>query len=357
MSARPPSERFPQPLFLHMMDRYRARHSPAWVGLDEDGIRVAGFGGAWERYFEHAPRIGMAADSLHDALHGLLPFEEWIELPQVMMREEVYADISCLVLEGARWLLFTDVSEDTRTAWRVQQSANEYNLQRAAKSRLLDWYVGREVSRMAERGELRLNADGERRRICTLFVDMRGFTAFNERVDAQEVMRTLNQYMERLLAPVTREGGLVDKIIGDGVMAVFGMFPERDAVRDAWRSACGMMEGVRRLNERRRRDGLETLEAGIGIASGEAVLGILGSRERRTFTAIGRHVNLAARLESAARPGEILLDSETHQALVAAGLIGCCAERRMNLKGIGEVPVWVCEPALTRVGDREPSRE
>ncbi|MDQ7001288.1 MAG: adenylate/guanylate cyclase domain-containing protein, partial [Ghiorsea sp.] len=187
-------------------------------------------------------------------------------------------------------------------------------------------------------GEMQLNAAGERKTITTLFVDIRAFTPFNERYDAQVVMQTLNDYMNGMLPPILQHHGMVDKIMGDGVMAVFGVLPsENDSCLDAFHAAKQMIQAIATLNQQRMRNGLEQLGIGVGIASGEAVLGILGSHERRAFTAIGRHVNLAARLESNARVGEILIDKTVYQALAQPHAFTATT---LTLKGIGQTLVF-----------------
>jgi len=157
-------------------------------------------------------------------------------------------------------------------------------------------------------------------------------------------MRALNAYMEVMLGAVLSCGGVVDKIVGDGLMAVFGLRETKSAAAVAgWRAARRMLEDTVRLNARRARMGEETLGVGVGLATGEAVLGVLGSRHRRAFTAIGRHVNLAARLEASACAGEALMDAETWRSL-AENRPDSVLVRRVSAKGIGVVTARVWRP-------------
>ncbi|MDQ6976896.1 MAG: adenylate/guanylate cyclase domain-containing protein, partial [Ghiorsea sp.] len=122
------------------------------------------------------------------------------------------------------------------------------------------------------------------------------------------------------------------------VMAAFGVLPsQHHSSLDALQTAKQMIQAVHQLNQQRLNQGLEQLGIGVGIASGEAVLGVLGSHERRTFTAIGRHVNLAARLESNARVGEILIDEATHQTLAKPISF---TPVTLTLKGIGQTDIF-----------------
>lgn len=322
--------------------------SLAWVELAGDGVHVRDSGGAWARYGLETPAPGADAGSLHEAMAGLLPCEDELVLPRVEVRPGLHADIACVARGRRRWVLWRDVSERTLAAWRVQQRANETMLRAAGMRRVLDRYVGREVSVLIEGGEVRLDAAGERRVIATLFADVRGFTAFNERRDPQEVMDALNEYMAVMVRPVLNERGVVDKIIGDGLMAVFGMLDGgAEAAGHAWRAARRMQDDVAALNADRARRGEEALGVGVGLAMGEAVLGVLGERRRRAFTAIGAHVNLAARLESLADAGEILMDETVCLALRPApeGL----RSRFLDVRGVGRVRAysWRAERAAS----------
>ncbi len=277
-------------------------------------------------------------------LDGLLPFHDSFDLPQIQLKEEIYTDIHAFYEEGAAWLIFCDVTETTLQTQKYQQAANELILLREKQARILDRYLGQEVAERAANGLLQFDSAGERKTISTLFVDIRGFTAFNEHQDAQLVMHTLNDYMKCMLQPVLDNSGLIDKITGDGAMAVFGVLPSRSHYSQlAFQAAKEMMSGVEKLNLQRGQEGREQLKIGIGIATGEAVLGILGARERRSFTVIGKHVNLAARLESKARPGEILMDEITCKSLGSPDVF---ASTDYELKGIGKVKVYLYEPQL-----------
>ena len=340
------NKRFPAPILNWLAEQCVGEGELAWAELDDDGVRVSRVGGAWERYAEAEIRPGMAAEDAHDALAGMLPFDEAWSLPVIELADGGYADLHGLILDGRRWLLWRDVSRRVEAARGAQQSANETQLRQARRARVLDRHLGREVASLIERGEVRLNASGERREIATLFADVRGFTAFNERYDAQAVMDALNEYMEAMLEPVLNEGGLVDKIIGDGLMAVFGMDESADEPAGAgWRAARRIMENVATLNTRRAAREEETLGVGVGLAAGEAVLGLLGGRRRRAFSAIGSHVNLAARLVDIAGAGEILV-SDPAWRRIAPRPEGLTA-RSLDVRGIGATCVYSWRPGAS----------
>ncbi|HOX04525.1 MAG TPA: adenylate/guanylate cyclase domain-containing protein [Candidatus Paceibacterota bacterium] len=149
---------------------------------------------------------------------------------------------------------------------------------------------------------------GEVREATVLFCDIRNFTLLTQKRAPGEVLQLLNEHMTALTAAVFEHGGVVDKFMGDQIMALFGAPKRRggepeQAVRCAWR----MLEERRRLN-----DGVHApWEVGIGIATGAVLAGCVGSIDRLNYTVLGDRVNLAARLCDAAQPGEILVDAAT----------------------------------------------
>lgn len=141
-----------------------------------------------------------------------------------------------------------------------------------------------------------------------LFADIRDFTTWSEALGAARTLELLNRYYTQVTAVIHDAGGTVDSFRGDGVMAFFGApQPLADPVGAALRAALGMHACLARLNGEFARDGLPTVAIGTGLASGPAVVGHVGSRDRYHYTAIGRAVNLAARLEALCKPLETTL--------------------------------------------------
>jgi adenylate cyclase len=196
--------------------------------------------------------------------------------------------------------------------------------QRLWTRRAFQQYVSPEVVDLIVRSPAALRFGGEVRSVTVLFTDIRDFTTFTERNDPQEVLRTLREYLTRMTDCVLREGGTLDKYIGDAVMAVFGapIATPDHAVR-ACRAALAMLAELEQLNARWSAEGREPLRMGVGINTGEMVVGNLGSEQLFDYTVVGDGVNVAARLESlnkeygTARP--IILSEETRRA--ADGLI------------------------------------
>jgi adenylate cyclase len=142
----------------------------------------------------------------------------------------------------------------------------------------------------------------------------------------------LSEYFTEMVECVFRHDGTLDKFLGDAVMAVFGApMAHPDHSARAIRTAIAMQEGIVALNERRARDGKEPIAVGIGVSAGEAVAGTVGTEDRMEYTVIGDSVNLAARLESNAKPGQILISHRTYERvrdLVDARPLG-----RIRVKG------------------------
>ena len=159
---------------------------------------------------------------------------------------------------------------------------------------------------------------GERKVVTILFADVRRFTPFSARVQPEEVVQALNDIFVLVIDAVQREGGILNKFIGDGLMALFGApLPNAGHAASAARAALRAQEAVKTLSESRRQMNLDPLQIGIGINTGEVVAGCIGTKDRAEYSVIGHAVNLAARLEGVSAPGQILLGPETGKAIEA----------------------------------------
>ncbi len=175
---------------------------------------------------------------------------------------------------------------------------------------------------------------GESLRVTILFTDIRGFTSISEKMDPQQLVGLLNEYFTEMVSIVMDEGGVVDKYIGDAIMAVFGAPVSKpgDAV-NAVRAAVRMRRALRDLNERLTSRGLPPLKTGIGIHTGEVVAGNIGSERRMEYTVIGDAVNLASRLESNTKElgVNVLISEDTYEVTKSA--VETRAVREIVVKG------------------------
>ena len=163
----------------------------------------------------------------------------------------------------------------------------------------------------------------QRKKVTALFADVRGFTNFSEQLSPEETVGMLNDYFEKMIEAVFKNMGHLNKFMGDGLMALFGAlrddeFQEEHAVQAAldMRTALKELQEKWATSESRARDALASLRIGIGVNTGLAIVGNIGSKQRMEFTAIGDAINLAARLEQATpdRGVDILVSEYTYVA-------------------------------------------
>jgi len=159
--------------------------------------------------------------------------------------------------------------------------------------------------------------------LCTasiLFTDLRGFTRLTERFahDPAGLLEVLNAHLKKVLRSISICGGVVEKFVGDGVMATFGASgDEVDHVGRAMAAAIGLIGANEALNRRSAADWGFRLDVGVGIASGDVVVGAVGSADRSELGVLGDAVNVAARLVTQAGPGEVLMTGTVYRAMEA----------------------------------------
>jgi adenylate cyclase len=162
----------------------------------------------------------------------------------------------------------------------------------------------------------KVSLGGELLQVTILFSDIRSFTTISEKMDPQALVALLNEYFTEMVGIVMQEGGVVDKYIGDAIMAVFGApVPKPEDAVNAVRAAVRMRQALVTLNKRLEARGIPELRTGIGIHTGEVVAGNIGSEKRMEYTVIGDPVNLASRLESSTKDlgVNVLISEETYE--------------------------------------------
>tara|TARA_Y100001937_G_scaffold61180_1_gene83694 strand:+ start:90486 stop:91793 length:1308 start_codon:yes stop_codon:yes gene_type:complete len=183
-------------------------------------------------------------------------------------------------------------------------------------TRILGAYVSEEIKdRLLDQG---LSMEGEEKEVTVLFSDLRDFTTLSEEMSPRRVVQILNQYFDRMVRIIQEEGGVVDKFIGDAIMAYFGAPVNLENPREnAMRAARRMRTELKLLNAQLKVSEKIELQAGTGLHHGTVVLGSIGSEKRRDFTIIGDAVNIAARLESMTRSinSPIILSEEVKLGL------------------------------------------
>lgn len=178
-------------------------------------------------------------------------------------------------------------------------------------------YMSKEVAdQLLEAGEAALG--GQIQRSTILFSDVRGFTSTAEALGPRETVALLNEYFEEMVEAIFQYGGVLDKYIGDAMMALFGVpFQGARDADNAVAVANAMLRRLSALNQRRREAGRKVIDIGIGVATGDVVVGNIGSPRRMEYTVIGDSVNLASRLEGATKEYrvKVLLAQATAEAL------------------------------------------
>lgn len=228
---------------------------------------------------------------------------------------------------------------DTRLAVRthdeVGELAESFNemaaglQQRDAYRNILEKVSDETVAQAMISGDLDLELGGELKPVTVLFCDIRGFTGLTEHMPPTEVIALLNEHMTAMTAVVRKHFGVVDKFVGDEVMGVFGAL--KSYGRDSAHAVACALEMVRE-RERLNRESRHPLEIGVGVATGEAVAGCMGSVDRLNYTVVGSRVNLASRLCSEAGPMEVVIDDQTLSGL-EPGTVRSAEPIDLRLKG------------------------
>jgi adenylate cyclase len=167
------------------------------------------------------------------------------------------------------------------------------------------------AQRILEDPERYLRPGGERRTVSVLFADLRGYSTIAEEVEPQQAIVVLNTYLGRIIEVIYRYGGTVNQLLGDGVMSLFGAPVTYGD--DTWRAVQAALD-LQAESITVEPPGLPQIRIpmGIGITTGEVVVGHIGSEQRVDYTAVGAVVNLAARLQFHAGPGQILITQQTY---------------------------------------------
>jgi adenylate cyclase len=189
--------------------------------------------------------------------------------------------------------------------------------ERRKVERIFGHYIDPRVAQQlaASRSVEDLMSRGERRELTVLFMDIRGFTAMSETMDAADVLKIVTEYLDRMSALILKWDGLIDKYVGDEVMALWNVpLAQPEHALLAIRCAYDLVQAAPEMEARLAARGLPPISYGIGINTGPSVVGNMGSSDRLQYTALGDTVNTAARFCSVAPAFDIIVGWPTYQA-------------------------------------------
>lgn len=208
-------------------------------------------------------------------------------------------------------LLFTDQTHERELQQKMKKVVEERRIIKDMFSRYLSQEV---VQRLVESPNL-VKPGGDKKEATIFFADIRGYTSFSEGKDPEYIIKVLNDYFGEAVEIVVKHRGYIDKFIGDCIMAAWGV-PLQTAEEDAYQAVSCALEIQQLVSSKKRtffKGEASSLKIGIGMHTGPLVAGNLGSSRRMNYTVIGDTVNVAARLEGVAGPGEIIITDKTRK--------------------------------------------
>jgi adenylate cyclase len=202
---------------------------------------------------------------------------------------------------------------------RAGEEARRQARELAERNRRVEDIFGRYVSEEVK-AHLLASPEGfqgsQRRTLTLLMADIRGFTRLAETLSPERVVQVLNSYLERATDVILSRNGTINEILGDGLLVFFGApVSDANAAEDAVCAAIELQMAMNELNARHREQGLPELAIGIGVHTGEVVVGTIGSRRRQKYAAVGKHVNLVARIEAQTVGGQVLVSDATFREI------------------------------------------
>jgi adenylate cyclase len=209
---------------------------------------------------------------------------------------------------------WADVSDRKLVEAELKRLAEQVELRNRFIRETFGRYLTDEVVSTVLESPTGLELGGEKRKITMIMTDLRGFTSLSERLAPQRVVALLNRYLTTMVSVIKQYQGTIDEFIGDAIFVLFGapVWQEDDAQR-AVACAVAMQLAMASINEQNREEGLPEIEMGIGIHTGQVVVGNIGSPERMKYGVVGSHVNLTSRIQSYTTGGQILISEATRQ--------------------------------------------
>lgn len=249
--------------------------------------------------------------------------------------------------------VISDITElaDLRDAVKAMEQIRALNGKLELRNKLLSETFGRFLSDEIVHQLLEtpdgLALGGKKRTLTVMMSDLRGFTAMSERMDAHGLISMLNHYLGEMTEIIQKHNGTIIEFIGDGIMAIFGAPAMSDHhAADAVAAAVEMQAKMEEVNAWNAGYGYPTLEMGIGLNTGEVIVGNIGSEKRTKYGVVGSHVNLCGRIESYTIGGQILISPETRRQVNTT--LDVASEQDIYPKGV-TIPLKIAH--VTGIGE------
>jgi class 3 adenylate cyclase len=370
-------ENVPASLAERLRELTYNERSVAYLQVDA-ALLLIGAGGHLDNYGLAAIRLGEPAAEQIFFLEGLLPLEETpFFVPSVELDCGRAADLHLYLDAGTVWVVLLDVTAYRDATRRLQQKAYEMTLLQEKEAQLnrrledanreleaandflvristkISHYLAPQIYKSIFSGQKDVTIHTERKELTIFFSDIKDFTATTEHLQPEEITLLLNEYFTEMSAIALKHGGTVDKFIGDALVIFFGDPETKGAVGDAracLNMATEMQYRLAELNVKWRRAGTEQpFRVRMGVNTGFCNVGNFGSVHRMDYTAIGAEVNLAARLQSIAEPGHIVISYDTY--VLVREIVAARALQKITVKGVNRAVVpYVVEGVLDEAG-------
>lgn len=221
----------------------------------------------------------------------------------------------------------------------LQKIKKQLELRNNFIRKVFSFYMSDDVFNTILKSPTQQRLGGQQTKVTTLFSDLRNFTPLSESLPGDQIVTLLNNYFTKMVRVIEKHKGTIDSFIGDAIMVLFGApYSSGDDSLRAIVCALEMQRELKKVNNLHKKQGLPHIEMGIGINTGTAVVGNIGSKKRMQYSAIGSSVNLSSRIQGLSLGGQILISESTY--LEVADKIEINGHLRVKVKGI-EHPITI----------------
>ncbi|WP_424100635.1 adenylate/guanylate cyclase domain-containing protein [Moorena producens] len=303
-----------------------------------------------------SPRMDWKVGEVRGVLEIIQPLDKFVVHTQMSLRSTfiTLGGLSVLALSGLILVIgrLRQTAKELKRRVRERTAAlAEANQDLEKRNQIISQIFGRYLSKevvdkLLEKPE-ELKLGGQRKTLTILTSDLRGFTALSERLLPEEVVQILNLYLKYMSEVITKYQGTIDKFMGDGILVLFGAPTAReDDTKRAVACAVAMQLAMVPVNETMNAWGYPPLEMGIGINTGDVVVGNIGSEKRTDYSVVGSQVNLTYRIESYTIGGQILISESTFEQVKSIVMIH--GYKQVQPKGVKQ-PITIYQ--VVGIGD------